>query len=89
MVGTTKRCLREVLGRHQVSQGGLNTIPVAIEAAINSRPIVQTEDELGALTPAHFLVGERLTAVPTGPEPETNGSLTKEFRMRQKLIDDL
>jgi hypothetical protein len=89
MVGTTKRCLRKVLGRLQVSEEGLNTVLVTIEAAINSRPIVQAEDGSGALTPAHFLVGERLTAIPTGPEPETNGSLTKEFRMRQRLADDL
>ena len=87
MVGTTKRCLRKVLGRFQVSEEGLNTILVAIEAAI--KPIVQAEDESGALTPAHFLTGERLTAIPTGPEPETNGSLKKEFMMRQKLADDI
>jgi hypothetical protein len=66
----------------------MNTTLVAIESAINSRPIVQAEDETDALTPAHFLIGGRLTAIPTGPEPETNGSLTKEFRMRQKLADD-
>jgi hypothetical protein len=66
----------------------LNTTLIAIEAAINSRPIVQAEDESGTLTPAHLLIGERLTAIPTGPESKTNGSLTKEFRMRQKLADD-
>jgi hypothetical protein len=68
MIGTTKRCLRKVLGRFQVSEEGLNTTLVAVEAAINSRPIVQAEDEAGALTPAHFLIGERLTAIPSGPE---------------------
>jgi len=88
MIGTTKHCLHKVLGRFQVSQEGLNTTLVAIEAAINSRPIVQAEDEAGALTPAHFLTGERLTAIPSGPEPETNGSLTKEFMMWQKHADD-
>jgi hypothetical protein len=31
MVGTTKRCLRKVLGRSQVSEEGLNTTLVAIE----------------------------------------------------------
>jgi len=61
---------------------------VTIEAAINTRPIVQAEDEASALTIAHFLTGERLTAVPSGPEPETKGNLTKEFRMRQKKADD-
>ena len=88
MIGTTKRFLRKVLGRFQVSEEGLNTTLVAIEAAINSRPIVQAEDEAGALTPAHFLTGERLTAIPSGPEPETNVNITKEFRMRQKHADD-
>jgi len=61
---------------------------VAIEAAINSRPIGQAEDETGVLTPAHFLIGERLNTIPSGREPETNRSLTKEFKMRQKLADD-
>jgi len=36
---------------------------VAIEVAINSRHIVQAEDETGALTPAHFLIGERLIII--------------------------
>jgi hypothetical protein len=58
MIGTTKHCLRKVLGRLQVSEEGLNSTFVAIEAAIKSRPIVQAEDEAGALTPAHFLTGE-------------------------------
>jgi hypothetical protein len=67
MVGTTKRCLSKVLGRFQVPEEGLNITVVAIEAAINSRLIVQAEDDSGALTPAQFLIGEGLTAIPTGP----------------------
>ena len=88
MIGTMKRCLCKVLGRSQVSEERLNTTLVAIQAAINSRPIVQAEDEAGELTPAHFLTGERLTAIPAGPEPETNGNLTKEFSMRPKHADE-
>jgi len=76
------------VGRFQVSEEGLNNTLLAIEAAINSRPIVQAEDEAGALVPVHFLTGERLTAIPSGPEPETNMCLTKEFGMRQKHADD-
>jgi len=76
MIGTTKRCLRKALGRFQV-RGGLNTTLVAIETAINSRPIVQAEDESGTLTPAHLLIGKRLTAITTEPEPKTNANLTK------------
>jgi len=76
-----KRCLRKVLGRFQVSKEGLNTTLLAIEATNNSRLIVQAEDEAGALTPPNILTEERLTAIPIGPEPETNGSIAKEFRM--------
>ena len=54
----------------------------------NPGPTVQAKDESGGLTPAHFLIGRRLTAIPTGPELETNGRLAKEFRLRQKLADD-
>ena len=88
MIATMKHCLCKVLGRFQVSQEGLNNTLVATEDAIKSRPIVQAEDEAGALIPAHLLIVERLTATPSGPEPETNGSLTKEFRMWQKQADD-
>jgi hypothetical protein len=80
MVRTTKRCLCKVLGQLQISEG-LNTTVIATEATINSRHTVLAKDESGVLTPAHFLIGETLTEIPTGPEPEMNRSLTKEFRM--------
>jgi hypothetical protein len=40
------------------------------------------------LKPTRLLNGKRLTAIPTGPEFKTNGSLTKKFRMLQKFADD-
>jgi hypothetical protein len=88
MVAPTKRCRRKLQGRFQVPEEGWKTTFLDIQSAINSRPIVQAEDESGIMTAAQLLIGERLTAIPTGPEPETNGSLTKEFRMRQKLAED-
>jgi len=68
MVGTTNRCLRKVLGHRQVNEETLNNILVSIEAAINLRPLLQTVDTT-ALTPAHFLHGQKLTTIPTGPGP--------------------
>lgn len=88
MIGTTKRCLRKVLGRSQLDEEGLNTILVSIEAAINSRPITQDGQDM-VLTPAHFLHGDKLTIIPHGPEPTTRNDLSKEFRLRQKISDDL
>ena len=86
MVGTTKRCLRKVLGRSQATDEELATTLVNIEAALNSRPITQDTDD--ALTPAHFLCGERLTALPSGTEPQIERNLTKAHQRTQKLADD-
>ena len=88
MIGSTKRCLRKVLGRSQVDEEGLNTILVSIEAALNYRPISQDEAIHDVLTPARFLVGECLTALPTGPEPAARRDLATEFRRQQKTMED-
>jgi hypothetical protein len=52
-----------------------------------SRPITQGEDS-AVLTPAHFLLGEGLATIPTGPEPTAKQNLAKELRVKQKLSDD-
>ena len=44
----------------------LQTILVGIEAALNSRPIIQDDDN-ETLTPAHFLTGGKLTTIPAAP----------------------
>jgi len=87
MVGTTKRCIRKVLGKRQVDDEKLNTILASIEAAINSRPLTQ-DDGPDTLTPAHFLHGGQLNTIPTGPEPTLTKSLTKEFRLQQQVVED-
>jgi hypothetical protein len=62
------------LGKRKVDEK-VNTILASIEAAINSRPLIQ-DDGPEELTPAHFLHGGRLSTIPTGPEP----TLTKVRR---------
>jgi len=87
MVGTIKRCIRKVLGKRQVDDEKLNTILAKIEAAINSRSLTQ-DDGPETLTPADFLHGGRLNIVPTGPEPTLTKSLTKEYRLKQQVVED-
>ena len=71
-----------MLGRSEATDEELATIIVNIEAALNSRPITQdTED---ALTPVHFLCGEKLTAIPSGTEPKMERNLTKAHQRTQK-----
>jgi hypothetical protein len=86
LVGTVKRCLRKLLGKGQIGEEALGTLLVEIEAAINSRPILQNDSEV--LTPSHLLIGERSTTLPTGPEPTIRNDLRKEFRLREKLQED-
>jgi hypothetical protein len=68
MIGTTKRCLRKVLGRLQGTDEELASTLVSIEAALNSRPIIQDVED--ALTRAHFLCGAKLTTLPSTTEPQ-------------------
>jgi hypothetical protein len=87
MVGTVKRCLQKALGQSKLAEEQLNTTLINIEAAVNSRPTTQGENS-AALTPAHFLIGEGLTIIPTGPEPTARQSLAMELRLKQELSDD-
>jgi hypothetical protein len=86
MVGTTKRCLRKVLGRSQATNEELATILVSIEAALNSRPI--TQDIEDALTPAHFLCGAKLTTLPSTIEPQMEDNPSKTHQRTKRMADD-
>ena len=78
--------LTVVYGNYQDAEE-LQTILVGIKAALNSKPITQ-DDENETLTPAHFLTGGRLTAIPQGPEPIRTQSLTRAFQQRHPLLLD-
>jgi len=88
MVATTKRCLRKVLGRSKVDEEELQTNLVGIEAALNSRPIIQDDDN-ETLTTAHFFTGGKLTTFPHGPEAVGTENLTRSFRQHQRLTEAL
>ena len=62
LIGSTKRCLRKVLGRASLSYDELLTLVIEVEAVLNSRPLsyVSTEDLDEPLTPSHLLVGYRI-----------------------------
>jgi hypothetical protein len=60
----------------------LSTILSEIDAAINSRPLLQDESAV-SLIPAYFLHGGKLTVIPAGPEPATTNDLRKQFRLSQ------
>ncbi|XP_055941720.1 uncharacterized protein LOC129971768 [Argiope bruennichi] len=68
MVRTVKTALRKTLGKSCLTVEQLLTVLTEIEGMINSRPITyvgsDTEEPI-ALTPAHFLLGKRVTSLPS------------------------
>ncbi|XP_055523135.1 uncharacterized protein LOC129717295 [Wyeomyia smithii] len=66
-VKVAKKHLYRQLGSSRVSFEDLSTILAQIEALMNSRPLLPMSDDpndLAALTPAHFLIGSSMLALP-------------------------
>ncbi|XP_062699619.1 uncharacterized protein LOC134284635 [Aedes albopictus] len=84
-VKTTKRHLFRQLGNTKLSFESYYTILHQIEAAINSRPLLPMSDDpndLAALTPAHFLLGTSMTAL---PDPDIQHAPNGPLEHFQKL----
>ncbi|XP_055837741.1 uncharacterized protein LOC129906121 [Episyrphus balteatus] len=83
-VKSVKYHLKRVVGTERLTFEELTTLLAQIEAHLNSRllcPLSDSLDDLNALTPAHFLVGDSLHAIPqaeirrhTSRPMETNSS---------------
>lgn len=96
LVRSVKTCLRKILGKASLSFEELTTILTEVEAVLNSRPLSYVHEEASEpqpLTPAHFLVGKRLTSLPQKtllpPSQITTVSredMGKRWRYRQRLL---
>lgn len=96
VVRTVKSSLRKTLGKARLTYEELETLLIEIEATINSRPISYVYDgpgEPAPLTPAHFLIGRRLTSLPSQNYlnsetlSATKEALTSRLKYRQTLLD--
>ncbi|XP_055918584.1 uncharacterized protein LOC129950686 [Eupeodes corollae] len=88
-VKSVKYHLKRVVGTERLTFEELATLLAQIEACLNSRPLCPLSDsldDLNALTPAHFLVGESLHAVPQG-ELNTNISHMERWKRVQSLAE--
>ena len=84
-----KILLKKVIGDKQLPFMLVMTFLKEVEAALNSRPLCRVEgsaaDQDQILTPAHFLVGRPLNAL---PEPEFTGypNLTDRYKIQQGMV---
>lgn len=66
MIGSTKKCLRKMIGQSKLSFDELNTAVTEVELILNSHPIsyISPDDLEEPLTPSHLMVGRRLLTLP-------------------------
>ncbi|XP_055623753.1 uncharacterized protein LOC129767157 [Toxorhynchites rutilus septentrionalis] len=90
-VKTAKLQLYRQLGNSRVSFEDLSTILAEIEAAMNSRPLVpMTEDpeDYNVITPAHFLIGSSMHAIPDPNVCEIHLTRLDHYQRLQQLFQN-
>lgn len=83
-----KHHLRSIVGDRRLSYEELYTTLTQIEAVLNSRPLVPSSDDPSdytAITPAHFLIGREMQAV---PEPDYT-TLKENHLSRWQLVQSM
>lgn len=83
LVRSVKTCLKKMLGRRLVNETELSTLLTEVEAVVNSQPLTYVFNDVEEpypLSPADFLVGRRLTALPPYDPTINTDSTTDQLR---------
>lgn len=84
-----KHHLKRVIGEAHLNFEDFCTVLIQIEAVLNSRPLcplTSDPDQLNPLTPAHFLIGRRLTSLPETNYLNISENRLKRYERLQKLV---
>ena len=91
LVKSCKKAMYAVLGNRSVTEDVLSTTMCIVEQTLNARPLTPVSsdvNDLQALTPNHFLLGNRNVCLPYLPCAEEIVDHRKLFRQTQNLIWD-
>lgn len=87
-VKSAKTHMRRVLGTQSLTFEQLTTFFTKVEAVMNSRPLTAMStdpNDLEALTPGHFLIGQPLLALPEYNFEQITVSRLSRFQLLQRL----
>ena len=92
LIRIVKSCLKRILGKSSLNYEQLSTVLTEVEAVVNSRPITYIFDNqniVDPLTPAHFLVGHRLTLLPKSDckTESSRSNILEKWKHRQTILE--
>lgn len=88
-VKSAKFHLKRVVGEAHLNFEDFSTVLIQIESILNSRPLCpmsSTPDQLNPLTPAHFLIGKPLTALPDKDYMNVPENRLKRYERLQSIV---
>lgn len=88
-VKQVKHHLRRVVGNHLLTFEEMTTVLAQIEAVLNSRPLCALSDDpedLAALTPGHFLIGEPMNSFPEPDVTHTKLNRLSRWQLLQQMV---
>ena len=88
-----KSLLFKHLGTQRLTSEEFYTILTEVEAILNSRPLVPLDsapvDRAQVLTPAHFLIGRSIKALPGQPDNRSNITSLRRWNLCTRLTHDI
>ncbi|XP_018569139.1 uncharacterized protein LOC108909312 [Anoplophora glabripennis] len=89
-VRSAKYHMKRILGNAHLTFEHLYTILTQIEAVLNSRPLTPLSsdpEDLLALTPGHFIIGDRMTAMPEQDVEQIATNKLDHYKILQQMAE--
>lgn len=88
-VKSVKTHLHRILDNTKLTYEDFNTVIIQIEACLNSRPLCplsDNPDDLEALTPGHFLIGQALVTLPHPGVEHISTNRLSRYQVLQRMV---